>query len=102
MCGNETIRLSNKVLMAVPRFPHKRNRGIYDVIRHIWPNLELQEGRHIFSQSCSIRSLVSPRKSIKLNSLRGGGGNWHGIFGPCCFYPEKYGNIRKASTFKRN
>ena len=46
-------------------------QGFFVKIR---PNLELREGRDMFSLSCNIRSLVSPRKTNKLNSLGGGGG----------------------------
>ena len=49
----------------------------------------------ICSPSCSIRSLVSPRKNLKLNSLGGG------VFlGHALFYPEKYSNIRDGRKFK--
>ena len=38
-------------------------------------DLELREGSRFFLPSCSIRSLVTTTKSLKLNSL-GGGGIW--------------------------
>ena len=68
----------------------------HDIFVNIWPSLELREGRPIFSPSFSIRSLVSPRKSLKLNSLEGGGVFLSHAF----FYPEKYSNIREATIFE--
>ena len=42
---------------------------------NIWPNLELREGRRIYSPSCSIKSLASMTKN-KSYSLGGGGGDF--------------------------
>ena len=73
--------------VIIMSYVHVLAQGIFV---NIWPNLELREGRRIFSPCCSIRSLVPPRKSLMFKSLG------RGVFlSNALFYPEKYSNIRK-------